>query len=81
MAVRLRITMSEATCRRLRRQVPPGRINAFIARAVRRQLPPESGPLDDAYRAASREAWRRELEAEWAATDGDQGPVVAPVSE
>lgn len=72
--VRLNITMDAALYRRLKRDLPNKRISAFIEQAVRGRLAPDKGALDAAYRAASKERWRAEIDADWAATDGESWP-------
>ena len=49
-------------------QLPPKRLSAFINEAVRARLSPDVKTLDAAYRAASRERWRRRLGREWEST-------------
>ena len=46
----------------------------FINRAVRRHLRPDRKTLDAAYRAASRDPSRRELAADWSATETEAWP-------
>ena len=74
MAVRLNITMDADLYRRLKSELPPKRISAFIADAVRSRLRPDRRTLDAAYKAASRESWRRALASEWKATEGEGWP-------
>ena len=59
MPVRLNITMEEAVYRRLKKEVRPKKISAFINAAVRARLYPDKETLDAAYRAARRESWRK----------------------
>ena len=61
MAVRLNITMDEKLYRRLKEELPPKGISAFIGAAVKAKLAPDRQALDAAYKAASRERWRREV--------------------
>jgi hypothetical protein len=68
MAVRLNITMDEDLYRRLKRELPPKGISSFIERAVRARIRPDRRALDEAYKAASRERWRRGEEHAWKAT-------------
>jgi D-aminopeptidase len=77
MPVRLNITMDEGVYRRLKRELPPKRISAFIEDAVRARLYPDRRVLDAAYRAARRERWRVELSNEWAATETEGWPGVS----
>lgn len=74
MAVRLNITMDEELYRRLKSELPPKRISAFIADAVRSRLRPDRKALDAAYKAAAKEGWRRGLALEWNATEGEGWP-------
>ena len=74
MAVRLNITMEEALYRRLKEELPPKGISAFIGAAVKARLAPDRKALDAAYRAASRERWRRELSRDWEATEREGWP-------
>lgn len=74
MAVRLNITMEEDIYSRLKQEVPPKKISAFISSAVRAKLHPDRKSLDDAYRAARKERWRKELENDWEATEGEGWP-------
>jgi hypothetical protein len=74
MAVRLNITMDEELYRRLKKELPPKGISAFIGQAVKEKLRPGRKALDAAYKAASRERWRRELARDWAATEGEGWP-------
>ena len=72
--MRLNITMDEALYRRLKRELPPKGISAFIEIAVRERLFPEPRALAAAYRQASRENWRRRLGRDWSATDVEAWP-------
>lgn len=74
MAVRLNITMDGDLYRRLKSELPPKRISAFIADAVRAKLRPDRKTLDAAYKAASRESWRTGLARDWKVTDGEGWP-------
>lgn len=74
MPVRLNITMDEDLYRRLKKDLPRKRISAFIEDAVRTRLHPGRRELDAAYKAASREEWRRRLAADWEATDVEHWP-------
>lgn len=78
MPVRLNITMDEDVYRRLKRELPPKKISAFIEDAVRARLYPDPTVLDAAYQAARREKWRAELSAEWSVTDTEGWPESAP---
>lgn len=74
MAVRLNITMDEDIFARLKKEVPPKKLSAFITSAVRAKLHPDTKTLDAAYRAARKERWRNDLEDDWKATDNDGWP-------
>jgi predicted CopG family antitoxin len=74
MPVRLNITIDEDVYRRLKNEVPPKGISAFIEDAVTARFFPDRKTLDDAYRAASRETWRRKLAAEWQETETEDWP-------
>jgi hypothetical protein len=71
---RLNITMDAKLYRRLKREIPPRGISAFIEEAVRRRLRPDRETLEKAYAAARREPWRKELEADWAITETEGWP-------
>jgi hypothetical protein len=75
MSVRLNIVIDEHLYRRLKDEVPPKRLSAFINDAVRARLTPDRDVLDAAYRAASRETWRREVAEDWRATDTEDWPA------
>jgi Arc/MetJ family transcription regulator len=74
MAVRLNITIDEDIYARLKQEVPPKKISAFISSAVRAKLHPDKKALDEAYRAARKERWRKELEDDWKNTEGEGWP-------
>ena len=74
MPVRLNIIMEEEVYKRLKRQVPAKRMSAFINEAVRTKLRPGKRALDDAYKAAQKEAWRNTLSKDWAVTDTEGWP-------
>jgi hypothetical protein len=77
MPVRLNITMDEDVYRRLKRELPPKKISAFIEDAVRARLYPDQTTLDAAYEAARKERWRAELSSEWAVTATESWPSPA----
>ncbi len=52
MSVRLNITMDDDVYARLKKEVPPKKLSAFISGAVRAKLYPDTKTLDAAYRAA-----------------------------
>jgi hypothetical protein len=73
-SVRLNITIDEDVHERLKRELPAKGISRFINEAVRARLRPSREALDNAYKAASRESWRRSHAQEWRATDTDGWP-------
>lgn len=74
MAIRLNITMDEDLYRRLKKELPPKGISSFINKAVRARIHPDRRTLDAAYRAASKERWRRGLVQEWRPTETQGWP-------
>ena len=74
MSARLNITMDDAVYARLKKEVRPKRISAFINEAVRAKLSLDRQALDAAYKAASKERWRRRLEDDWSRTDTEGWP-------
>jgi hypothetical protein len=74
MSVRLNITMDDDVYSRLKKEVPPKKLSAFIASAVRAKLHPDPKTLDAAYRAARKEGWRKQLQEDWKGTDGEGWP-------
>jgi hypothetical protein len=74
MAVRLNITMDEAVYARLKKEVRPKKISAFITDAVRTRLSPDPRTLDAAYKAARKERWRRRIGDDWRHTDTETWP-------
>ncbi len=65
MFVRLNITMDDDVHARLKKEVPPKKLSAFITAAVQSRLHPAVKTLDAAYRAARKEGWRKQLEDDW----------------
>jgi hypothetical protein len=74
MPVRLNITMDEEIYLRLKKELPAKGISSFIEAAVRARLHPDRRALDAAYKAASKERWRREVAQEWAVTEAEGWP-------
>ena len=70
----LSITIDEAIYARLKRELPPKRISAFIEEAVRAKLRPNRQALDSAYKAAAKEAWRRVLTDDWSSSEVETWP-------
>ena len=74
MTVRLNITMDETLYRRLKKEIPPRGISAFIEKAVRDRMRPDRKTLDAAYAAARKERWRSDLARDWEATELEGWP-------
>ena len=72
--MRLNITMDEDLYRRLKKELPAKGISSFINHAVRARIHPDRRTLDNAYRAASRERWRRQVAQEWKSTETEGWP-------
>lgn len=72
--VHLNITLDEDLYRRLKARTAPKKLSAFIADALNARMGPGRDELDDAYRAASREPWRKRLADEWAVTETEAWP-------
>jgi Arc/MetJ family transcription regulator len=75
MPVRLNITIDEDVHERLKRELPAKGMSRFINDAVRARLRPSDEALDDAYRAAGREAWRKAESTAWVVTDVEKWPA------
>jgi hypothetical protein len=73
-AVRLNITMDDNVYARLKKEVPPKKLSAFITGAVRAKLQPDANSLDAAYKAASKEQWRAGLAEDWKHIDDEGWP-------
>jgi len=65
MSVRLKITMDDDVYAKLKKEVPSKKLSAFITGAIRAKLHPDAKALDAAYRAASKEPWRKSLDENW----------------
>ena len=74
MPVRLNITMDDDVYERLKKEVPPKKLSAFISGAVRAKLQPDARALNAAYKAANKERWRADLAEEWKHVDGEGWP-------
>lgn len=74
MTVRLNITIDAKLYRRMKKELPPKGISAFIETAVRERLTPGRDTLDAAYRAARSEKWRHALSSDWQATEVEDWP-------
>jgi hypothetical protein len=75
MQVRLNITIDEDVHERLKQELPAKRISRFINDAIRARLRPSREALNDAYRAAAREPWRKAEARTWDATDVEDWPA------
>jgi hypothetical protein len=75
MSVRLNITMDEDVYARLKKEVPPKKLSAFISGAVRARLHPDARTLDAAYQAASKERWRTGVAEDWKHIDEEGWPT------
>ena len=74
MSVRLNITMDDDVYARLKKEVPPKKLSAFITGAVRARLHPDAKVLDAAYKAAGKERWRAGLVEDWKCVDDEGWP-------
>lgn len=75
MPVRLNITIDEDVYRRLKDELPAKGISRFINDAVRSRLRPGREDLDRAYKAASRERWRKTDADAWTTTETEDWPA------
>ena len=75
MPVRLNITIDEDVHERLKRELPAKGISRFINDAIRAHLRPSRRALDEAYKAAARERWRKAQAREWEVTDIEDWPA------
>jgi hypothetical protein len=69
MVAHLSITLDAELYARLKKELPPKRISAFIEQAVLAKLGPDRRTLNAAYKAASREKWRCDLADDWSKTE------------
>ena len=74
MVAHLSITLDANLYARLKRELPPKRISAFIEEAVRAKLRPDKATLDAAYRKAAAEPWRSTASDEWSVVDTEAWP-------
>ena len=74
MPVRLNITIDEDVHARLKRELPAKGISRFINDAVRARLRPSGHALDEAYKTAALEKWRRPEARAWRATEAEGWP-------
>jgi hypothetical protein len=71
---RLNITIDEEVHERLKRELPPKGISRFINDAIRARLRPPREELDEAYKAAARERWRKAEARDWSVTEIEGWP-------
>jgi hypothetical protein len=72
--VRLNITLDTDVYRRLKKQVPPKKLSAFLNAAARAKLHPDRHTLDAAYQAARKETWREASSDDWSTIDTEGWP-------
>jgi Arc/MetJ family transcription regulator len=75
MPVELSITMDEDLYERLQKELPLRQLSSFVNEAVRARLQPDHRALDAAYKAASKEPWRREVTDDWQVTETEDWPA------
>lgn len=75
MPVRLNITIDEDVHARLKQELPPKGISRFINDAIRARFRPSREMLDEAYKAAARERWRKAEARDWSVTDVEDWPA------
>ena len=75
MPVRLNITIDEDVHERLRRELPAKGMSRFINDAIRARFRPSREALDNAYRTAARERWRRAEARDWGVTETEDWPL------
>jgi hypothetical protein len=75
MPVRLNITIDEDVHERLKRELPAKGISRFINDAIRARFRPSRAALDQAYRTAAREPWRKAEAREWGVTEIEDWPA------
>ena len=75
MPVRLNITIDQDVHERLKRELPAKGISRFINEAIRARLRPSRKVLDDGYKAAAREPWRKGEAREWGAIEVEGWPA------
>ncbi len=74
MPVRVNVILETDVYRRIRKQVPPKKLSAFLNEAAKAKLYPDVKALDRAYKAASKERWRERLADDWKVTEGEEWP-------
>ena len=75
MPVRLNITIDEDVHERLKQELPAKGISRFINEAIKARFRPSRDALNQAYKAAARERWRKAEHADWSATDFEDWPA------
>jgi Arc/MetJ family transcription regulator len=75
MTVRLNITIDDDLHEFLKRELPEKGISRFINDAIRARLRLTRKALDEAYKAADREPWRKAEARGWEATDIEGWPL------
>ena len=75
MPVRVNVILETEVYRQLKKQVPAKKLSAFLNEAAKARLSPNRAALDAAYKAASRERWRRQLAEDWKVTEGEGWPA------
>jgi len=75
MPVRLNITIDGDLREFLKCELPAKGVGRFISDAFRARLRMTRKALDEAYKAADRESWRKAEAREWEATDIEGWPV------
>jgi len=75
MTVRFGITIGKDVPQRLRRELPAKGIRLFSNDAIQALKRPSRKALDEAYKAAGREPWRKAEAREWEITDIEVGGV------
>jgi hypothetical protein len=66
--------MDDDVYARLKKEVPPKKLSAFIEEAVRAKLHPDAKVLNTPHQAASKERWRTSLDADWKHIDNEGWP-------
>jgi hypothetical protein len=74
MPIRLNITIDEDVPERLKRELPAKGMSRFINDAIRARFRPSREALDNAYRTAARERWRKAEARDWGVTETEDWP-------
>jgi hypothetical protein len=69
------ITIDKDVHERLQHELPAKGISRFINDAIRAQLRPSRDVLNEAYKAAARERWRKAEDRDWSVTDVEEWPA------